>query len=81
MVAPVQTQRLHSAILDDFPDDGLRYEILDGELYVSATPSKRHHRLSKRLLRLIDGRYVEHARSLVLPGLTIDVPILMADLA
>ena len=179
MVAQRQTQRLHSAVLDDFPDDGMRYELLDGELYVSAAPSKRHQRLLRRLLRLIDdhvapadlgevffapvdvwlsdedrtqpdlvylsaahlsiygerivegapdllvevaspatrvadlvakrnrfahngvreywiadpdaktltilcltdGRYVEHHRSMVLPGLTIDVPALMADLA
>ena len=179
MVAQRQTPRLHSAILDEFPDDGMRYEIVDGELYVSAAPSKRHQRLLRRLLRLIDdhvspggpgevflgpvdvwlsdvdrvqpdlvylsaarlslygerilegapdllvevaspstrvadlvakrdrfqhngvreywladpdsktltilclldGRYVEHPRSLVLPGLTIDVPALMANLA
>lgn len=54
MVAQRQTQRLHSAILDEFPDDGMRYEVLDGELYVSAAPSKRHQRLVKRLLLLID---------------------------
>lgn len=178
MVAQRQTPRLHSADLDDFPDDGMRYELLDGELYVSGAQSKRHQRLSGRLLRLIDdhvapddlgevffapvdvwlsdgdrtqpdlvylsaarlsiygermvegapdllveiaspstrmvdlvakrnrfehndvreywiadpdsktltilcltdGRYVEHHRSLVLPGLTIDVPALMANL-
>ncbi len=182
MVAQRQTPRLHSSVLDDFPDDGMRYELLDGELYVSAAPSKRHQRLLRRLLRLIDdhvgpagpaglgevffapvdvwlsdgdrtqpdlvylsadrlslygerivegapdllvevaspstrvadlvakrnrfehigvreywiadpdartltilcltdGRYVEHSRSLVLPGLSIDVPTLIADLA
>jgi len=53
MVAQRQTQRLHSAVLDDFPDDGMRYELLDGELYVSAAPSKRHQRLLGRLYRLI----------------------------
>lgn len=178
MVAQRQTPRLHSAVLDDFPDDGMRYELLDGELYVSAAPSKRHQRLLGRLYRMIydyvtpadlgeiffapvdvwlsdedrtqpdlvylsaerlsiygerivegapdllveiaspstrmadlvakrnrferngvreywiadpdvktltilcltDGRYVEHPRSLVLSGLTIDVPALMANL-
>ena len=178
MVAQRQTPRLRSADLDGFPDDGMRYELLDGELYVSAAPSKRHQRLLRRLLRLIDdhvtpaglgevffapvdvwlsdedrtrpdlvylsaerlsiygerivegapdllvevaspstrvadlvakrhrfetngvreywiadpdartlttlclieGRYAEHDRSLVLPGLTLDVPTLMADL-
>ena len=32
----------------------MRYEILDGESYVSVAPSKRHQRLLRRLLRLID---------------------------
>ena len=58
MVAQRQTPRLHSSVLDDFPDDGMRYELLDGELYVSATPSKRHQRLLKRLVRLIDDHVV-----------------------
>lgn len=31
------------------PDDGLRYEVLDGELVVSPSPSRRHQQLSKRL--------------------------------
>jgi Uma2 family endonuclease len=31
------------------PDDGKRYEVLDGELVVSAAPNRRHQQLSKRL--------------------------------
>ena len=32
------------ADLDDLPDDGLRYELVDGTLLVSAAPSKLHQR-------------------------------------
>lgn len=47
--------------LERMPDDGMRYELLDGELYVSAAPSKRHQRLLKRLLRLIDDHIAQPA--------------------
>lgn len=31
------------------PDDGYRYEIIDGELFVTPTPSIRHQRISREL--------------------------------
>ncbi|MBI4573246.1 MAG: Uma2 family endonuclease, partial [candidate division NC10 bacterium] len=31
------------------PDDGKRYEILDGDLYVTPSPTARHQRLSRNL--------------------------------
>jgi Uma2 family endonuclease len=37
-----QSLRWTSADLDLFPDDGKRYEIIDGELYVSKQPSWEH---------------------------------------
>jgi len=40
------------------PDDGKRYEVLDGELLVSPAPSWRHQTVLMRLYKLID-RYVE----------------------
>lgn len=39
------------------PDDGQRYEILDGELYVTASPSPFHQRLSKRLQRRLEDYF------------------------
>ena len=36
------TPRFTSADLDAFPDDGKRYEIIDGELHVSKQPHLYH---------------------------------------
>lgn len=41
------------------PDDGRRYEILDGESFMSPSPLTRHQRVVVRLLVLLS----EHARS------------------
>jgi hypothetical protein len=38
----MQTQRWTSQDLDLLPDDGKRYEIIDGELYVSKQPHFHH---------------------------------------
>jgi Uma2 family endonuclease len=32
------------------PEDGLRYEVIDGELFVSPSPTTTHQKVSKRLL-------------------------------
>lgn len=40
-----------------FPDDGNRYEIIDGEVYVTAAPAVPHQRAVLRLSRYLD----EHA--------------------
>jgi Uma2 family endonuclease len=39
------------------PDDGKRDEILDGELYVTPSPSPLHQRLSKRLQRRLEDYF------------------------
>lgn len=39
------------------PDDGTRYEVLDGELYVTPSPSPLHQRLSKRLQRRLEDYF------------------------
>lgn len=43
-----------AADLRDVPDDRSRYEIIDGELFVTPSPSLGHQKLSKRLLLVID---------------------------
>lgn len=39
------------------PDDGKRYEVIDGELHVTPSPSPLHQRLSKRLQRQLEGYF------------------------
>lgn len=40
--------------LDDTPDDGLRYEVIEGELYVSAAPSDDHQGVMARMQFALD---------------------------
>ena len=46
--------RWTSADLEVLPDDGKRYEIIDGELYVSKQPHWHHQFACTRLLRFLD---------------------------
>ena len=48
-----QTGKLTYADYARIPDDGLRHEIIDGEHYVSPSPSERHQRASAALLSLL----------------------------
>ena len=40
--------------LVNLPEDGKRYEILDGDLVVTASPLTRHQRVSRRLFSALD---------------------------
>jgi len=43
-----------------FPDDGRRHELIDGEHYVTPSPNTRHQRISGRLHLLIGNWLQEH---------------------
>ena len=43
-----------------FPDDGRRHELIDGEHYVTPSPNTRHQRISGRLHLLIGSWLQEH---------------------
>jgi len=51
----VLTRPLTYDDLVQMPADGNRYEIIDGELFVTAAPMKKHQKLSYRLTRLVGG--------------------------
>jgi Uma2 family endonuclease len=48
------------------PDDGNRYEVIDGELLVTPSPSPQHQRMSFRLAMLLEAFVSRHALGLVL---------------
>jgi Uma2 family endonuclease len=79
--------------LHSLPDDGNRYELVRGELFVTPPPTEPHETLAARLHRLID-RYVEahklgyvyrpravmrHDRSEVEPDLMVRQPMHKPD--
>ena len=54
MAMPVRTDRWTAEDLEQIPDDGLRYEVLNGQLIVNAAPKPRHQWLIKKLVRALD---------------------------
>lgn len=64
------TQRWTIADLAAFPDTGYRYEIIDGELYVSKQPHWHHQVVCGRLLRVLDEWSEDTSAGLVIlaPG-------------
>lgn len=62
MYMAATTTRKHwtAADLRALPDDGKRYEIIDGELFVSPSPMPIHQRLVARLLLLLDSYVRDH---------------------
>ncbi len=54
----IATRRYTYEDLGDTPDDGKRYEIIGGELIVSAAPVRKHQKLSYRCTQLL-GDHVD----------------------
>jgi Uma2 family endonuclease len=57
--------------LQDIPDDGHRYEIIDGSLYVSASPTPRHQVAASRLMSMLVVAAPEELE--VVPAVDIDL--------
>lgn len=58
------------------PDDGNRYEVIAGELYVTPAPRPRHELISQRLNRHLDDFVNEHGLGWVF---TAPIDVLFAD--
>lgn len=63
--------RMTSKDLEVLPDDGKRYEIIDGELYVSKQPHNYHQLVSSRIWILLQtwSEETNGGESVVMPGL------------
>jgi Uma2 family endonuclease len=46
--------RLTATDLQDLPDDGKRYELLEGELAVSPAPTRKHQKVAWRVVTFLD---------------------------
>jgi Uma2 family endonuclease len=51
--------------LERLPDDGNKYEVVHGELFVTPAPGQPHEIVSARLTRLLDPYVAEHGLGLV----------------
>jgi Uma2 family endonuclease len=61
MGMPAQNMRWTAEMVRALPDDGKRYEVLDGNLFVSPAPSRLHQRAVKELLIILHEYCQEHS--------------------
>jgi Uma2 family endonuclease len=60
MVMPLPVPRLTIDMLDELPDDGTRYELLDGFLLVTPAPSNAHQIVATRLATMLSSALAPH---------------------
>jgi Uma2 family endonuclease len=73
MTAVDTAGRFTRADLDAMPDDGRRYELLDGSIIVTPAPGKRHQRVERRLVRLLEDQAPHHLEVFAAP-LDLELP-------
>ena len=54
--------------LDVMPDDGNRYEVIEGELFVSRAPSLTHQLIVRNIIVLFQGYLEQNPIGIVVPG-------------
>jgi Uma2 family endonuclease len=64
----ITAEKFTSADLELMPDDGKRYEIIEGELYVSGVPGYEHQYSCGRLFRFLDEWNDQDNKGVVLTG-------------
>jgi Uma2 family endonuclease len=69
-------------VFDDLPrlpDDGRRYEVIDGSLHVSPAPTPRHQLASARLARLLAATAPDHLEVIETVGVVCGRSVLAPD--
>jgi Uma2 family endonuclease len=54
MAMPTQQTRWTAEMVQDLPDDDKRYEVIDGELFVTPAPSHSHQRASAQPFKVLE---------------------------
>lgn len=73
MAMPAMLPRYTIEDLAHFPDDGYRYELVDGHLLVTPKPLPPHEMVAWRLSRLFTAWTLDHPGVMVLLGGTVDI--------
>jgi Uma2 family endonuclease len=60
--------RLTNADVETMPDDGNRYELIDGELYVSSAPGFIHQRILVNMVLALGNYLSDHPIGEIAPG-------------
>jgi Uma2 family endonuclease len=60
--------RLTNTDIESMPEDGNRYEVIDGELFVSGPPTFTHQKVLTNTAMAVHGYLREHPIGVVVPG-------------